>query len=154
MKDLQFVLGTDIDDQVSHIGGRGMRFWRCSSTEGNFIFLVSSPIVQFMNDAKDSLDYLPRTYVTCDVFEAIRLCDAVPRGNASISVQYRLQVYGDDWRSEAVTRIWGSTRYAATVVETATERLSQPAQSDPEKQDRLRVLYEAVHKTSPQTFSS
>lgn len=134
--------------------GVGCAFGGAHRQRSNLIFLVSSPIVQFMNDARDSLDYLPRTYVTCDVFEAIRLCEAVPRGNASISVQYRLQVYGDDWRSEAVARIWGSTRYAATVVETATERLSQPAQRDPEKQDRLRVLYEAVHKTSPQTFSS
>lgn len=154
MKDLQFVLGTDIDDQVSHIGGRGMRFWRCSSTEGNLIFLVSSPSVQFMNDARGSLDYLPRTYITCDVFEAIRLCEAVPRGNASISVQYRLQKYGDDWRSEAVTHILGSTRYAATFVETATERLSQPAQRTPEKQDSMRVLYEALHQTSHQPISS
>lgn len=147
------MLGTDIDDQVSHVGGRGMRFWRCSSTDGNLIFLVSSPIVKFMNDARGSLDYLPRTYVTCDVFEAIRLCEAVPRGNASISVQYRLQVYGDAWRSETVTRIWGSTRYAATVVETSTERLSQPAQRTPEKQDGMRVLYEALHQTSPQPIS-
>ncbi len=145
MNDFQVVLGTDIDAQVSHVGGRGMRFWRSASTDGNVIFFVSSPLNKLVAASKSSMDYLAQTYITCDVFEAMRLCNSVPKGNAVISVQYRLQVYGDDWRTERVKRIFGSSRYASTIVETTTEHLNLPPQREPEKQDRLGVIYEALH---------
>jgi len=62
-----------------------------------------------------------------------------------ISMHYRLSVFGDDWRTEPVKRILGSSRYASTIVETTNEHLNLPPQREPEKQDRLGVIYEAPH---------
>lgn len=141
MKPFKIILGTDIDDQVTHVQTRGMRYWRRATLDGNVLFVINSPQTVPPHSRESELDYLPRTYITADVFEAKRVCESVPKGNASLNVLYKLENANAQWKIEPVRRILGSSCKAATIVVTSSEYLNLPPQREHEKPEPLEELY-------------
>ena len=137
----KFVIGTETGHRFANLVCRGMRFWRRVIIHGDYNFIVSSPKKGLRGGSRD-LDFLENTFLTTDVWEALRVYQTVPRGNASLDVTFRLKETSWEWRTEPVDTVFGSSRRSSTVVKTSSKyQLLLPARIDGDVLEVAKAIY-------------
>ena len=137
----KFVIGTETNNQSANLVCRGMRFWRRVILHGDYNFIVSSP-KKGQQGGRREVDFLEKTFLTTDIWEALRVYQTVPKGNASLDVTFRLKETSWEWRTEPVDTVFGSSRRSSTVVKTSSKyQLLLPARIDGDVLEVTKVIY-------------
>lgn len=137
----KFVIGSETGHQFANLVCRGMRFWRRVILHCDYNFIVSSPKKGQRSGGRD-VEFLENTFLTSDVWEALRVYQSVPRGHASLDVTFRLKETNWEWRTESVDTVFGSSRRSSTVVRTSSEyQLLLPARIDGDVLEVAKAVY-------------